>query len=190
MSSNEGTQDSQVLIDWQLVEGRTIWSTPSLEETWPDFWTWDYDTASKLVDENDSSKSLFRYVPASDNRAATLVLTSGGLDELLDLMRDTATEVLSQQPTMELSEIRDGADELNTCYVHHQLTITPAETLQALSGKSLNRVLAHGDNIMSLSSVAATTEAFLEKLREQSGLGSQQPQQVEQPVLPPGWGAA
>ncbi|GFZ44012.1 hypothetical protein JCM24511_01733 [Saitozyma sp. JCM 24511] len=185
-SSNEGTQDSQVLIDWQLVQGRTIYSTPSHEEDYPDFWTWDYPTASKMVDENDSSKSLFRYIPASDNRAATLILTSGGLDELLDLMRDTATQVLSQQPTMDRNEIRDCADELNTCYIHHQLTITSPDTLKALSGKSLNTVLARGDEVMSLSSVAATVEAFLVKLREQS-ISSQQPEQQEQPVLPRGW---
>jgi hypothetical protein len=42
---------------------------------------------------------------------------------------------------------------------------------------------------MSLSSVAATVEAFLVKLREQSGIGSKQPEQPEQPVLPPDWAA-
>jgi hypothetical protein len=188
-SSGEGTQDSQVLIGWQLVDGRTIYSTPSLEENWPDFWTWNYDTASKMVDENDSAQSLFRYVPARGDRAATLIFTSGGLNELLDLMRETATEVLSQQPTMQRDEIDGCADELNTCYIHHQLSITPPEKLKALSGKSLDDVLARGDEIMSLSSVAATVEAFLVKLREQSGIGSKQPEQPEQPVLPPDWAA-
>jgi hypothetical protein len=87
------------------------------------------------------------------------------------------------------SEIMNCADELNTCYAVHQLRITPPETLQELSGKSLNQVLSRGSEVISLTELEPTIQHFIRKLRAHSDLIAQREAEAARPVLPPEWGS-
>lgn len=87
------------------------------------------------------------------------------------------------------SQVMACAEELNTCYIVHQLSITPSETLTELSGKSLDRVLASDNEVISLTDLAPTIAHFIRKLRAQSDLIAQQQADAARPVLPPEWGS-
>ncbi|RSH87440.1 hypothetical protein EHS25_003350 [Saitozyma podzolica] len=184
MSTTQGahadTEASQSVIDWELVEGRTFASEPS-----PESWTVDYRSMPP-IDKNDSSKSLFRYVPSRGDRPSFLVLSSGGLDRLLTIM-DAVTSPCLLLTDMSGREVLKCADELGTCYAVHQLRITPPETLQELSGKSLGQVLSRGSEVISLTELEPTIQHFIRKLRAQSDLIAQREAEAARPVLPREW---
>lgn len=185
MSATQGTdadtETSKIVIDWELVEGRTFASTPS-----PDPWTVNYSSVPP-IDKNDMSDSLFRYVPSRDDRPSWLILSSGGLNRLLMEKMDGITLGYLFGTSMHGSQTMTCADELNTCYVVHQLSITPPETLKELSGKSLGRVLARGREVISLTELEPSIQHFIRKLRTQTELITQREAEENRPVLPPQW---
>lgn len=176
MSSEQDTEAPQVVIDWRLIENRTVNSSPGKGH-------WTYNFSSILIDKNDRSESLFRFVPARDDKPdkpGRIILSSGGLNIVFNgmtsvgSMKWTAIKHLSGMRYME--DIICAA-ELNTCYVYHQLSITPTETLKQLSGKSAYDVLTRSakEDIISFKDLEPTIQAFSTKLHRQTWLSDSTP---------------
>ncbi|GFZ44011.1 hypothetical protein JCM24511_01732 [Saitozyma sp. JCM 24511] len=176
MSSEQDTEAPQVVIDWRLIEDRTVDSSPGREH-------WTHNFSSILIDKNDRSESLFRFIPARDDRPDQpdrIILSSGGLNIVFNSrasvgsMKWTAIKHLSD---MRYKEDIMCAAELNTCYVYHQLSITPTETLKQLSGKSAYDVLQRSarEDIISFKDLEPTIQAFSTKLHRQTWLSNSTP---------------
>ncbi|RSH87441.1 hypothetical protein EHS25_003351 [Saitozyma podzolica] len=177
MSSERDTETPQVVIDWRLIEDRTVHSSPGNGH-------WTYNSSSILIDKNDRSESLFRFIPARDDKPGQpdrIILSSGGLNIVFNSMTSTVGS-MKWTATKHLSGMRYREDttcaaELNTCYVYHQLSITPTETLKQLSGKSAYNVLARSakEDIISFKDLEPTIQAFSTKLHRQTWLSHSRP---------------
>lgn len=180
MSSEQDTEAPQVVIDWRLIEDRTVHSSPGREH-------WTHNFSSILIDKNDRSESLFRFIPARDDRPdqpgrpSRIILSSGGLNIVFNSMTSTMGSMkwtaIKHLSGMAYTEDIMCAAELNTCYVYHQLSITPTETLKQLSGKSAREVLQRSarEDIISFKDLEPTIQAFSTKLHRQTWLSNSTP---------------